>query len=1017
MIKEIKYGGYTTTPSDYECPDGELATVVNLCPDDEGGALRPVLPPTGLFALPDNMEVLLIHHTAAYLHYIIIEHEHEEEGVMIGDRLWWLDDEEDIQPRLTGDGPISASVIAGLLRGSGVSGGVVAPIVVFGEGDHIKQVVPVGNTLVVLTDSGVHYILWDTDTNGSVEDVGGTYEYMGQKPPEIHISWGLRTELSCYPKDKQISGGGTEHTKSSSLKFNILSTDIEDAPFISDVHADAWVLPKDVWTPPEDFNGAWDYSLENVANSGQYTQRWTDYALGHIQKFVTVEGMDKGRFVYPFFVRWAYEMYDGSLIYHSDPVLLIPNSKYPFFGMDGHQGILLEDVQNGNCWYEFWGRAYGFVSQLTAKIIDQDAADKLDELKAKWKDVIKGISVYVSAPIYTYKQDSKVWGWTNMDDEGAWDEYYTEGEMTVGSTTKAKQWMLTDVFDAWNVASEDPQHPGEYKYRYFENYHEGSGEAYHPMPSYIFTMPEKSKEDIARELETGQFYKIKDYDMDASELVAMTNGDTIIDIEEGALGSLVARELMKDDYHTKDQIKATSAFAYNGRINLGGIFRTLHQPLTPQAAWPRNDDNLGGEWTATVEIRKPGATNIIASEASEVGCALPRYVFYPDTGAKTMYVSHGTHKWRLILKEHPFLEGAYWCGGLSAELSVSEIGGAIPSAVSEVVNEEEKVMTSEINNPFYFPLLGINSVGTGEVLAVCAANKALSQGQFGEHPLYAFTTEGVWALATTSSGGYSAVQPFTRDVCRNTASITQLDDSVLFASDRGVMCISGSQVVCLSDNLESDKQFAVSDLPGGDSLISLAGIDARALTIMPWREFLAGCKMIYDYTGQRVVVYHPSVRYAYIYSLKTHKWGMMHSLLTSGVNSYPQALAMDNTGALVDVSNGDEGLTGIKGMVITRPFKLDPIDALKTIDTIIQRGYFDYADQTRAVKPVRQILWGSRDLFNWRTIWSSTDHYLRGEWGTPYKYFRLGLLCDLKKEESLTGCTVQYQVRGTNQPR
>ena len=34
MIKEIQYKGYATEPSDYECPDGQLATSLNLINED-----------------------------------------------------------------------------------------------------------------------------------------------------------------------------------------------------------------------------------------------------------------------------------------------------------------------------------------------------------------------------------------------------------------------------------------------------------------------------------------------------------------------------------------------------------------------------------------------------------------------------------------------------------------------------------------------------------------------------------------------------------------------------------------------------------------------------------------------------------------------------------------------------------------------------------------------------------------------------------------------------------------------
>ena len=101
---------------------------------------------------------------------------------------------------------------------------------------------------------------------------------------------------------------------------------------------------------------------------------------------------------------------------------------------------------------------------------------------------------------------------------------------------------------------------------------------------------------------------------------------------------------------------------------------------------------------------------------------------------------------------------------------------------------------------------------------------------------------------------------------------------------------------------------------------------------------------------------------------------------------------------------------GITALVVTRPFKLGQQDVLKTIDTIIQRGYFRSSH-------VAQVLYGSRDLFNWHVVWSSADSYLRGLHGTPYKYFRLALICQLGEDESLYGCTVQFTPRLTNKPR
>ena len=135
---------------------------------------------------------------------------------------------------------------------------------------------------------------------------------------------------------------------------------------------------------------------------------------------------------------------------------------------------------------------------------------------------------------------------------------------------------------------------------------------------------------------------------------------------------------------------------------------------------------------------------------------------------------------------------------------------------------------------------------------------------------------------------------------------------------------------------------------------------------------------IYDYTCQRIIAYNPDVSYAYLYSLKSKQWGMMRSDIRSGINSYPEALAMVAGNKLADCSASDADAA--TALLVTRSFKLGQPDVLKTIDTVIQRGYFKKGH-------VAQVLYASRNLFDWHVVWSSTDHYLRGSRGTPYKYF------------------------------
>ena len=294
--------------------------------------------------------------------------------------------------------------------------------------------------------------------------------------------------------------------------------------------------------------------------------------------------------------------------------------------------------------------------------------------------------------------------------------------------------------------------------------------------------------------------------------------------------------------------------------------------------------------------------------------------------------------------------------------------------------------------------------------------KALSEGQFGQFPLYAFTTEGVWALEVSATGTYSAKQPITRDVVINPDSITQIDTAVLFATDRGIMHISGSSTQCISDILNTEDLFSIADLPKSDALINIFNeksdesekITLADITLLPFNEFLRGCRMVYDYTHQHIIVYNSAVRYAYVFSLKSKLWGMMYSDIVANVNSYPKAFAMAEGSRLVDFSKSNA--ENITALIITRPFKMDAPDSFKTINTIIQRGMFHSTH-------IRQVLYGSNDLMHWHVVWSSVDKNMRGFRGTPYKAYRLALVCRFDKAESIYGCTVAFEPRMTNQVR
>ncbi len=801
--------------------------------------------------------------------------------------------------------------------------------------DCILDITAVGNTLVFALEEGLKYLLWKDDN----------YMQLKNRPPFISIDFGL-------------------------YKVGTLDNSEE-------------------FTIPARCGATWS-SQRGQAEKAELAEM-TQMAYGLLNQAIVEKITSQGYFYQPFFVRYAYRMYDGTYSWHSAPILMLPTILPPFikYSDDGTQpaaGGTLNATFTLDVPY--FGLAYRILN------------DGEDEL-SNWSDLVAGIDIFVSAPIYTYDQSKDL----------PWRPVVTT--RTILSEVSPDKEMSTSGRPTEIVAAE--VFVGHYADSLTGSYVD------HTMKTgdshSILNI--KPHENMHRNIRSAHdFYKLAEIDI---KNITVMSAMAHLKITESDLSSLVTRQTLDDDYQSHCNLVASSLYTFNSRLNLAGVKIAPAEPFPIRSCMQFG--NPKGQTTTRARITVWTRLNGVRCYSAHTGEAeadiwhnpasnFPRYLFYPDASAYKMeiFVSE-SQKYIINLTPHDFLNGAYYYMGKSGMSKVTTPTNAEPETAecATSVSVGSKIYTSEINNPFTFPVLGINTVGSGEVLGICSAAKALSQGQFGQFPLYAFTSEGVWALETTPTGTYSAKQPITRDVCINAASITQIDSAVLFATDRGIMLISGSQTQCISDVINTDYPFDVLTLPGMEKLHSMLGHDDKTcFPIAPFSSFLKTCGMIYDYVHQHIIVFSPKHTYAYVYSLKSQQWGMLFSKIESVVNSYPEALAIDKDCNLVDFTK--DGKEEISGLLVTRPLKLETPDVLKTMDTVIQRGHFRKGH-------VQSVLYGSRDLFNWQRVWSSKDHYLRGFRGTPYKYFRIACVTSLADDESIFGASLQFNPRQTNQPR
>ena len=694
---------------------------------------------------------------------------------------------------------------------------------------------------------------------------------------------------------------------------------------------------------------------------------------------IAAQAKEDGLFLYPIMVRYAYRMYDNTLSYISQPIQLYPSDGVPLTIRYAGQHTDNLQVKAFNV------QVRSFKSQLMYQI------NNLEEVKqslAEWGELIKSIDIFVT-------QDMEIIN----------DSSIASGGMSgfMGNISHLHgQGSFHGCYNGEKVN-------GKYVYRKHKLKEGGSD-----SQAYFYV----GSTTIIKDDGPVNFYHIS-----TISLSSLNADEQEVEIEQGVLptDTLVNREQLKGDSNIDEQLIAKYVYTYNARLNLTGV-TVLPRPYPLESCFAYGNSVYDPESKKTVEktysfkayvLIEAEKRNVMVTCDSSIPMNIDGYnnfFFFSNVNAKELIVertdTNGTKSYsKTKFKKHQGLDGCFTYINSSFDDIVDM---SIVSHTDIGIPYPNKIYTSEVNDPFTFPASLVSAVGSGAIVGISSAAKALSEGQFGQFPLYAFTDEGVWALEVSDTGAYYARQPITRDVCISPESITQIDSAVLFATHRGIMMLSGSQSICISETIDKNEPFSLLSFPKGKELLQIAALPVSDIIIAPFRDFLLSSRMLYDYAHQRIIVYNPEHSIAYVFSLSSKQWGMIESNIASSVNSYPEALAMSHKGELINFS--EEGNQAVTSLLLTRPFKLGDPALFKTIDTVIQRGYFTEGS-------IKQVLYGSNDYRHWFPVKSSSSSYMRGFSGTPFKAFRLAVIASLDTFDSLIGCSISFTPRLTSRLR
>lgn len=163
------------------------------------------------------------------------------------------------------------------------------------------------------------------------------------------------------------------------------------------------------------------------------------------------------------------------------------------------------------------------------------------------------------------------------------------------------------------------------------------------------------------------------------------------------------------------------------------------------------------------------------------------------------------------------------------------------------LNAPNKIAVTRAANPWVIET--VQELSCGEIYAISAATEALSEGQFGEFPMYAFTDRGIYALSISPEGNISAKQAISREVLYSNGSVLQIDRAVVFPTASGLGILSGRSASVISNSIAG---------PNVDEDAFNSPPELSIRDVAPFQSQISTSQMVFDYASRSAHLFSPS---------------------------------------------------------------------------------------------------------------------------------------------------------------
>ena len=481
-------------------------------------------------------------------------------------------------------------------------------------------------------------------------------------------------------------------------------------------------------------------------------------------------------------------------------------------------------------------------------------------------------------------------------------------------------------------------------------------------------------------------------------------------LDLGDIGTIPTKKALPTDQFTAHRFFSDVNYEYNSRVHYGNVKTKLGNPPNLTVYDPNSQSHLPDGYTmvsdsdtslkvgttpvtlyALVTLNTTDGDKNILVRWDKIGYSynsigklnavcLNQVYIYPDQRAVnlkflwydgTNYINTGHDD--IKLKASDFGNYAYgipkvtevnvsygsYTGSLRIlkynMLTTFSFGYYTLPTLDDVLNDTNRVQVSELNNILLFNARNSYRIGhlSNKIIGITTQATPVSTGQFGQFPLYVFSTEGIFVLSSGVNVLYDSIKPISLQSCNNKKSIIQVEGGIVFSTQYGLWIIVGSMVKELSIPVEGVVDTYINNDTAFSTDIIQSGL---ALSTQKFKDFLDSAELAYDRVYNEIVISQPLLN-NYRFNLLTGEWYredfICSMYFTRGSKLYA------SVGARIYSLTDPDDTTSTQSLVITRPLKLGS-HRLKTIKRIALR--------TEGITSASFFLYGSLNKIEWKLI-------------------------------------------------